>query len=54
MRTRVTFISMDEHPPEERYRLEPVDLETPEKKFLGQWAITVLKQAMSALLVTGG
>jgi DNA-directed RNA polymerase specialized sigma24 family protein len=44
-----TFISMDEHPPEERYQLEPADLETPEKKFLRQWALTVLKQAMNAL-----
>src|SRR6187200_1536414 len=25
-----TFISLDERPPEERYRLEPADLETPE------------------------
>jgi RNA polymerase sigma-70 factor (ECF subfamily) len=44
-----TFISMDEHQPEERYRLEPADLETPERKFLRQWALTVLKQAMNAL-----
>lgn len=44
-----TFISMDERPPEERYQLEPADLETPERKFLRQWALTVLKQAMSAL-----
>jgi RNA polymerase sigma-70 factor (ECF subfamily) len=44
-----TFISMDEQPPEERYQLEPADLETPERKFLRQWALTVLKQAMNAL-----
>src|SRR5215212_5409074 len=44
-----SFISFDEHPPEERYRLEPADLETPEKKFLRQWTFTVLKQAMDAL-----
>lgn len=44
-----TFISMDEHPPEERYQLEPADLETPETNFLRQWALTVLKQAMNAL-----
>ena len=43
-----TFISMDEHPPEERY-LEPADLETPETNFLRQWALAVLKQAMNAL-----
>jgi RNA polymerase sigma-70 factor (ECF subfamily) len=40
---------MDEQPPEERYQLEPADLETPERKFLRQWALTVLKQAMNAL-----
>jgi DNA-directed RNA polymerase specialized sigma24 family protein len=44
-----TFISMDEPPPEERYKLEPADLETPETNFLRQWALTVLKQAMNAL-----
>jgi RNA polymerase sigma-70 factor (ECF subfamily) len=44
-----TFISMDEHPPEERYQLEPVEHETPETMFLRQWALTVLKQAMNAL-----
>ena len=44
-----TFISMDEQPPEERYQLEPADLETPERKFLRHWALTVLKQAMNAL-----
>ena len=44
-----TFISMDEHSPEEWYRLEPADHDTPEKQFLRQWALTVLKQAMNAL-----
>lgn len=44
-----TFISMDEHLPEERYQLEPADHDTPEKQFLRQWALTVLKQAMNAL-----
>ena len=44
-----TFISLDQQTPEERYRLEPADNETPEKKFLRQWALTVLKQAMNAL-----
>jgi RNA polymerase sigma-70 factor (ECF subfamily) len=43
------FISLDEHPPEERYQLEPADHETPERQFLRQWALAVLKQAMSAL-----
>ena len=44
-----TFISMDEQSPEERYRLEPADLDTPEKQFLRQWAVAMLKQAMIAL-----
>ncbi|HKX61682.1 MAG TPA: sigma-70 family RNA polymerase sigma factor [Verrucomicrobiae bacterium] len=44
-----TFISMDEHPLEERYQLEPADRETPETNFLRQWALAVLKQAMNAL-----
>jgi hypothetical protein len=44
-----TFVSRDEYPPEERYQLEPADNHTPETNFLRQWALTVLKQAMSAL-----
>ena len=44
-----TFISLDERPPEERYQLEPTDNDTPEKHFLRQWALTVLKQTMTAL-----
>lgn len=44
-----TFISMDQQLPEERYQLEPADHETPERKFLRQWALAVLKQAMNAL-----
>src|SRR5947207_11690444 len=44
-----TFISLDEQAPEQRYRLEPADNDTPEKKFLRQWALTVLKQTMEAL-----
>jgi RNA polymerase sigma factor (sigma-70 family) len=43
------FISLDEQTPEERYRLELADTDTPEKKFLRQWALTVLEQAMNAL-----
>jgi len=43
------FISLDQQTPEERYRLEPADKDTPEKKFLRQWALTVLSQAMSQL-----
>jgi RNA polymerase sigma-70 factor (ECF subfamily) len=44
-----TFVSMDQQSPEDRYKLEPADHETPEKKFLRQWALAVLKQAMAAL-----
>jgi RNA polymerase sigma-70 factor (ECF subfamily) len=44
-----TFISLDEPAPEERYRLEPVDNETPEKKFAKQWAVAVLQNALGAL-----
>ena len=43
------FISLDQQTPEERYRLEPADTDSPEKKFLRQWALTVLKQALDAL-----
>src|SRR5262245_37665929 len=34
-----TFTTLDEQTPEERYRLEPADRDTPETKFLRQWAI---------------
>src|SRR5258706_4763483 len=44
-----SFISLDQQRPEERYRIEPADNETPEKKFLRQWALTVLKQTMDSL-----
>ena len=43
------FLSLDQQSPEERYRMEPADAETPERKFERQWALTVLKQAMTAL-----
>jgi DNA-directed RNA polymerase specialized sigma24 family protein len=46
---RFTFVSLDQQTPEERYRLEPADCETPEKQFLRQWALTVLQQTMDAL-----
>ena len=45
----VQFISLDQQTPEERYRLEPVDGETPEKHFRREWALTILRQTMSAL-----
>ena len=44
-----TFVSLDQPSPEERYQLEPVDNETPEKKFAKQWALTVLQNALAAL-----
>ena len=44
-----TFISLDQQSPEERYRLEPPDDDTPEKKFLRNWALTILTQTMTAL-----
>lgn len=43
------FISLDQQTPEDRYRLEPADTDTPEKKFLQQWALTILKQALTGL-----
>ena len=43
------FISLDEQTPEQRYQLEPADSDTPEKKFLRHWALTLLEQAMNAL-----
>jgi DNA-directed RNA polymerase specialized sigma24 family protein len=43
------FISLDQQSTEERYRLEPAHNDTPEKQFLRQWALTVLKQTMNAL-----
>ena len=46
---RFVFVSLDEPMPEERYRLEPADLDTPERKFLRHWVLAVLEQAMKAL-----
>ena len=43
------FVSLNQGSPEDRYRLEPADGDTPEKKFERQWALTILKQAMTAL-----
>jgi RNA polymerase sigma-70 factor (ECF subfamily) len=44
-----TFVSLDQQDPEERYRLEPADNDTPEKRLLREWALTVLKRTMDAL-----
>jgi RNA polymerase sigma factor (sigma-70 family) len=46
---RFALVSLDQPSPEERYRLEVVDNETPEKKFAKQWALTVLQNALAAL-----
>ena len=46
---KFTFISLDQQTPEERYRLEPTDTDTPEKQFLRHWALSILKQTMNAL-----
>jgi RNA polymerase sigma-70 factor (ECF subfamily) len=44
-----SFVSLDQLTPEERYALEPADNDTPEKKFVRQWALTVLRQTMNGL-----
>ena len=44
-----TFVSLDAQTPEERYRIEATDNGTPERRFLRQWALAVLEQAMLTL-----
>ena len=46
---QLSFVSLDQLKPEERYALEPADNETPEKKFAREWALAVLRQTMSSL-----
>lgn len=41
--------SIDAELAEERYQIEPADLETPERLFERRWALTVLERAMVAL-----
>jgi RNA polymerase sigma-70 factor (ECF subfamily) len=43
------IISFDAHDAEQRYRLEPVDLTTPEKLFERRWAVTLLDAALARL-----
>ena len=43
------FVSLDQERAEDRYRLEPVDNATPEKKFVQQWALTALQNTLTAL-----
>jgi RNA polymerase sigma factor (sigma-70 family) len=45
----VVTISLDPHLAEGRYRLEPVDRETPETLFERQWALALLANVMAAL-----
>jgi RNA polymerase sigma-70 factor (ECF subfamily) len=44
-----SFISLEQQTPEERYRLEPADNDTPEKQFSRQWALAVLQHTMEEL-----
>jgi DNA-directed RNA polymerase specialized sigma24 family protein len=44
-----SFVSLDEPSPEDRYKFEPVDHETPEKIFAKQWALAMLQNALAAL-----
>ena len=43
------LISIDAASADERYRLEPVDSETPERLYERSWALTVLEQVMERL-----
>ena len=43
------FVSLDQPVFEERYPLEPVDEDTPEKDFQRQWALAILRQTMNTL-----
>jgi RNA polymerase sigma-70 factor (ECF subfamily) len=42
-------ISLDAHSAEERYRLEPVELQDPEKLFERRWATTLLNRVLDRL-----
>jgi RNA polymerase sigma factor (sigma-70 family) len=43
------FVHLDAEDAEERYRLEPVELLTPEKMFDARWAMTLLAEALNRL-----
>jgi RNA polymerase sigma factor (sigma-70 family) len=43
------LVSIDQADAETRYRLEPADVETPERLFERRWALTVLERAMDQL-----
>jgi RNA polymerase sigma-70 factor (ECF subfamily) len=44
-----TFISLDDHTAEERYRLEPADELSPEKIYERRWVLTLLDQVLRQL-----
>jgi RNA polymerase sigma-70 factor (ECF subfamily) len=44
-----TFISLDDHTAEERYRQEPADELNPEKIYERRWALTLLEQVLRQL-----
>jgi RNA polymerase sigma factor (sigma-70 family) len=46
---RFIFVPFDTESPEERYQHETADHDTPEKKFVRQWALAVLSHAMETL-----
>ena len=46
---RQTFISLDDHTAEERYRQEPADELNPEKIYERRWALTLLDQVLGQL-----
>src|ERR1700737_660644 len=43
------FVHLDAEEAEERYRMEPVELLTPEKMFDARWAMTLLAEALNRL-----
>lgn len=45
----VQFLSFDEHPPEDRFLLEPSHEESPDRAFDRQWALAVMEQALVRL-----
>ena len=46
---RQTFVSLDDETAEQRYLLEPISNQTPERIFEQRWAVTLLEQALARL-----
>jgi len=44
-----TIVSWDEEPPEDRYRAEPADEETPETLYEKRWAVALLENVLARL-----